>query len=112
EPGLFGNPAVTALVELIDEGDGERAPDPGAYWDDNTNEIVGSSYASVESSPRVITVPLVHPSHLNESGMEMMEFLTFATFFLEDPRREYPDIKQLHKAPITGRFMGLTKGLA
>jgi hypothetical protein len=44
--------------------------------------------------------------------MEWMEFLTFATFFLEDPRREYPDIHQLHKAPITGRFMGLTSGLA
>jgi hypothetical protein len=110
ENGNFPKPTYDAIIDLIDKGNGTGAPDPDAYWDEETNSVVSPVYgANWKASPRVITVALFNPGDMR-AGHTTMRFVDFASFFLEDPRVVYPDINPAHHAPITGRYMALVSG--
>ena len=116
ENGNMPMPTYNAITDLIDNGYGGMPGDPGAYWDENANGgtggVVNSAYAdNPMASPRVITVAVFNPEDMSH-GSTAMEFVDFATFFLEDPRREYPDVNPNHFAPITGRLVKFTSGTA
>jgi hypothetical protein len=51
EPGAMGGPTIQGADDLI-------ARDPGAYWDDSTKTVKGSSFAQ---SPRTFPIPLYDP---------------------------------------------------
>lgn len=52
EPGAMAGPTSQGIQDLI-------ARDPGAYWDNVTNRVAGSSYDG--QSPRVFPIPLYDP---------------------------------------------------
>jgi hypothetical protein len=112
ENGNMPMPTFNAITDLIDNGYGGMPGDPLARWDENTGTVVNSAYANNPmASPRVITVAVFNPENLS-TGQASMEFVDFATFFLEDPRVVYPDVNPQHMAPITGRLIKFTSGSA
>jgi hypothetical protein len=81
ETGNVVGPTSQGVDNLIDQ-------DPGAYWDEATNAVVGSSYgAGWMSSPRVIKVALMDPTQISGSGMQTVSFNNFALMFIEQQAR-------------------------
>jgi len=55
EPGAMNGPTIDGIQQLI-------AKDPGAYWDDSTNTVKGSSFPE-RQSPRIFPIPLFDPDY-------------------------------------------------
>jgi hypothetical protein len=55
EPGAKEGPTIDGIEELI-------AKDPGAYWDDATKSVKGSTYGD-RQSPRIFPIPLFDPDY-------------------------------------------------
>jgi hypothetical protein len=77
--------------------------DPGAYWDQSSGTVRGSSYGSAwMSSPRVVKIALFAPTELDGSGMQTIRFNNFALMFIEE--------QQQMRDPVTGRFLYYVSG--
>jgi Flp pilus assembly protein TadG len=79
EPGDKQGPTVQGIQELIDR-------DPGAVWNERTNNVDNSSYGD-RQSPRVFPIPLFDPDYYN-SGKELGRIATLKVanwigFFVE-----------------------------
>jgi hypothetical protein len=57
EPGNMEGPTIQGIEELI-------AKDPGAHWNDVTNDMEGSAFPG--NSPRVFPIPLYDPVYFDE----------------------------------------------
>ncbi len=55
EPGAKEGPTIDGIEQLI-------AKDPGAYWDDATKTVKGSTYGT-RQSPRIFPIPLFDPDY-------------------------------------------------
>lgn len=55
EPGAKEGPTISGIEELI-------AKDPGAYWDDTSNTVKGSTFGT-RQSPRIFPIPLFDPDY-------------------------------------------------
>ncbi|MGH7612751.1 MAG: pilus assembly protein TadG-related protein [Gemmatimonadales bacterium] len=96
EPGNMVGPTWQGVTELIDD-------DPGAYWDETTQSVKGSSFGSAwMNSPRIIKIALWAPGQIQKSGMQTIEFNNFALMFIEAQNQM--------KDPVTGRFLYYATG--
>lgn len=93
EPGNMVGPTHQGVSALI-------AQDPGAYWDEMSNEVV-SQYGM--DSPRVITVALFDPSEITRPGRQYIRFNNFARVFIEEQASP--------QDPVTGRFLYYVRGI-
>ena len=74
--GNLVGPTKQGVQELIDQ-------DPGAKWDNSTNQITGSTYGPT-GSPRIIRVPFFDPRTPPTSGKQKIEVTNIASLFLEN----------------------------
>lgn len=108
--GISNVPVHESVQELIDQ-------DRDAYWDDDSNGVAypdgsDSPYlANPRLSPRFVTVAVVHPEDVG-TGKTDMRLVNWATLFLEDPLREYPEARPAQEAPITARLVRWGEGHA
>jgi Flp pilus assembly protein TadG len=98
-----GNKAMIKdpLLDLI-------AQDPGAYWDDDLQEVVSPNFDDPFLSPRVRIVPLWAPGQ-DLQGRSTMEFNNFARIFLEGEEPGRPPDFALY-ARFVGRIAGGPEG--
>lgn len=96
ETGNMVGPTWQGTRELINQ-------DPGAYWDESSGTVVGSSYgAGWMSSPRVIKIALIDPMQIDGSGMQTIRFNNFALMFIEEQAN--------NQAPVYARFLYYASG--
>jgi len=93
-----GNDAAVKeeLLALINE-------DPGAYWDESTNTVAGSSFANAYDSPRVRPVAFFDPTG-DVQGQSSIAFTNMAWIFIEGGGTEPPDFA------VYARFVGVVVG--
>jgi hypothetical protein len=84
--------------------------DPGAHWNDGTNQVEGSEAGDewLTDSPRVVIVALYSPAAPMNPNTNNLVFNNFARMFV-DARPPGCSGSQC-KAPITGRFLGFVGG--
>lgn len=96
ETGNMVGPTFQGMQTLINE-------DPGAYWDEVSQSVVGSSYGSGwMSSPRVIKIALIDPMQITGPGMQTIQFNNFALMFVEEQAN--------NKEPVFARFLYYATG--
>jgi hypothetical protein len=89
-------PTFQGVGELIKD-------DPGAYWDNATQSVKGSTYgAGWLNSPRVVKLAMFAPGQITKSGMTTITFNNFGLMFIESEPNQ--------KAPVTGRFLFYVSG--
>lgn len=94
--GNMEGPTFQGVGELIKD-------DPGAYWDNATQSVKGSTYgANWMNSPRVVKLAMFAPGQITKSGMQTIEFNNFGLMFIEDQKNQ--------KNPVTGRFLFYVSG--
>mgnify|MGYP002624388838 FL=1 len=86
EPGNMKGPTRQGVQGLTDL-------DPGAYWDNATNTVQGSAYAT---SPRIGLVPFVDPTIREAGGRSSVIVVKIGAFFIESINAQ---------GDVTGRFM-------
>lgn len=89
EPGNMVGPTAQGMRELIDA-------DPGAYWSDSENTVMGSAFGR---SPRITLVPFFDPTIPPESGRNWVQVVKLGAFFLESVGPG---------SQVNGRFINLT----
>ncbi len=89
EPGNMQGPTKQGIQALYDQ-------DPGAYWDDATKSVQGSSFGL---SPRVGLVPFYSPTEAEKSGRNVLTVVKIAAFFIESVS---------NKGDVTGRFIAVS----
>jgi Flp pilus assembly protein TadG len=79
EPGAMEGPTIQGIEELI-------ARDPGAHWNDVTNDMEGTAFPG--NSPRVFPIPLYDPIYYDEgkrNGRNAdLKTATWIGFFAEE----------------------------
>ncbi len=75
ENGNMIGPTKQGVEDLV-------AQDPGAYWDNSSNQIAGSAYGAT-GSPRIIRIPFFDPRNPPTSGKQTVEVTNIASLFLE-----------------------------
>jgi hypothetical protein len=88
KPGNMQGPTRQGARDLI-------AQDPGAYWDDATQSVMGSTYGT---SPRVCKIALFDPRFTPQSGRNWVQVSNLGAFFLESVEGG---------GNVTGVYMGL-----
>jgi hypothetical protein len=91
--------------------------DPGAYWDETTHRVEGSSYPDWTESPRVVVVALIDPKYwiANSSNTKPdpgSVFTNFVRIFFEpvDPTGPPENIHARYIGPAPGSGGGPTGG--
>ena len=78
EPGAMEGPTIHGAEELV-------AKDPGAHWDEGTNNVEGSAFGT--HSPRVFPIPLYDPQYYDEGKRNgrnaSLKTANWIGFFLE-----------------------------
>lgn len=77
EPGNMVGPTIQGINELI-------AQDPGAYWDDSTNSIMGSIADDPLGSPRIRIISFYNPELPPTSGRNYVTVVQLGGFFIEE----------------------------
>jgi hypothetical protein len=94
--GNMEGPTFQGVGELIKD-------DPGAYWDNATQSVKGSTYGSGwMNSPRVVKLAMFAPGQITKSGMTTITFNNFGLMFIESEPKQ--------KDPVTGRFLFYVSG--
>lgn len=94
--GNMEGPTFQGVGELIKD-------DPGAYWDNATQSVKGSTFGSGwMNSPRVVKLAMFAPGQITKSGMQTIQFNNFGLMFIEDQKNQ--------KNPVTGRFLFYVSG--
>jgi hypothetical protein len=106
-PGNRSKPVYDAIREVLNQ-------DPDIYWDKDLNAPTygPNDTRSIWDSERMWTVLLVHPADIRSGASHTMRMVDFATLFLEDPIKVYPDGGPDHHKPITGRLVQFGSGQA
>ncbi len=96
ETGNMRGPTFQGVGELIKN-------DPGAYWDNSTQSVKGSTYGSGwMNSPRIVKVAMFAPGQITKSGMTSIKFNNFGLMFIESMPKQ--------QDPVTGRFLFYVSG--
>lgn len=86
EPGAMVGPTNQGMRDLI-------AQDPGAYWDDITQSVLGSAF---QISPRIVLIPMYDPRTMPKSGRNTVEVVKVAAFFMDH---------MVGNSQVIGRFL-------
>jgi hypothetical protein len=77
EPGAKKGPVNQGISDLIGQ-------DPGAYWDESTGTIAGSTYGDAwGASPRVAKIAVFDPREQVSPGFRPVTVTNFVTIFIE-----------------------------